>query len=162
MVEAEFKKLKEKKFGRDVYQDPEGNKFVYWKEKDILEGISGETKGKILHVTKIPRGVIKMGHIPFTHYPLYMRKLPLERYPFALVGVSLAGLRLLTPIITELESVNPPLAYAVATSPVLVGILAEKLRNVKFREEITKDIHKIEDFIMEEFEKAKGKLEEVI
>lgn len=89
-------------------------------------------------------------------------KLPLEKYPFALVGVGLGGLQLLTPVISELETVNPPLAYAVATSPALAGVLAEKLRDVKFREEVRKDIHKIEDFITEEFEKAKEKIGKVI
>jgi len=162
MAEEEFRKLKEKKWERDVYQDTEGNKFVYWEEKGILEGIEGKAKGEILHVAKVPRGVILMGHIPFTHFPIYMKKVPFKQYPFALVGVSMAGLQTLAPIIEELGTVNPPLAYAVATSPALAGILAEKLRNAKFREAVKKDIHKIEDFIKEEYEKAKEKIEEVI
>lgn len=162
MAEEEFRKLKEKKWRREVYQDKEGSKFVYWQEKGILEGISGKSEGKLLHVTKVPRGVIKIGNIPFIHYPLYMKKLALKKYPFALVGVSIAGIQTLTPVISQLEAVNPPLAYAVATSPVLVGVLAEKLRDVKFREEVKKDIHKIEHFITEEYEKAKEKIEEVI
>jgi hypothetical protein len=62
-------------------------------------------------------------------------------------------LQVLTPLIEELSGVNPILATAVATTPALAGVIAEKVvRNKAFQ----KDVKLFEKLVHEEYTKFKA------
>jgi hypothetical protein len=150
-----FKKVKEKLKGFDIYANIKGDRYAHDKEKNMFIGIDKAVKGQILHVQKQAKMPI-FGMIPIIHYPLYVQRIKAKDYPYAFVGSTVVGTQFLMPLVEELEAVNPPLAWAIASSPIVAGVVAEKLiRNKKLQAEIGKDIHKFEDFVHGELEKIK-------
>jgi hypothetical protein len=161
-----FKKQKAKLKGYDIYENIIGSRFIHDKEKKLFIGIDKENKNIILHVTpqaKMPVFVT----LPFVHYPMYIESRKFSEYPYAFTGTAVAGLQVLIPLIDELSAVNPVLATALATTPAIAGVIAEKVvRNKAFQ----KDVRLFEKLVHEEYTKFKGwekshigkKLEKVI
>jgi hypothetical protein len=150
-----FRKVKEKLKDFDIYANIKGDRYAHDKEKNLFIGIDKATKGQILHVQKHEKLPI-FGTIPIIHYPIYVGKKKIGDYPYAFAGTAVTGTQFLMPLVEELEVVNPPLAWAVASSPIVAGVVAEKLiRNKKLQAEIRKDIHKFEDFVHGELEKIR-------
>jgi hypothetical protein len=146
-----FQKQKMKLKGYDVYANIKGDRFVHDKEKRLFIGIDRVNKNVILHVKPQAKMPI-LATLPFVHKPLYIQRVKLSEYPYAFAGVSLGGLQVLTPLIEELSAVNPILATAVATTPALAGVIAEKvIRNKAFQ----KDVKLFEKLVHEEYTKFK-------
>lgn len=149
--------LKLKKVGKNRYEDPEGNIFDWKKEKKELVCIKGKREGKIFKASKVPKDVFQLTEIPFSGRKIYGGVRKTSDYPFVFVTGTLGGFYALQPMIAELMTVNPPLAYALTLSPAVASYVGEKMtRNKKLKEELSEDIHKFEDFVKKEF-RAIGK-----
>jgi len=148
-----FRKTNEKMKGLDVYANIKGERYAHDKEKNLFIGVDQRIRGQILHVRKQEKLPV-FGMIPIIHYPLYVAKRKFSEYPFLFAGTAFGGLSILEPLIMELQTVNSPLAIAVASTPALAGYVAEKIaRNPKLHDEFRKDIHKFEDFAHKEYHK---------
>jgi hypothetical protein len=146
-----FKKQKAKLKGYDVYENIIGSRFIHDKEKKLFIGIDKENKNIILHVTpqqKLPVLVT----LPFVHYPMYIEKRKFGEYPYAFTGTTLVGMQVLMPLINELSAVNPILATALATTPAIAGVIAEKVVRNKA---LQKDVKLFEKLVHEEYTKFK-------
>jgi hypothetical protein len=161
-----FKKQKARLKGYDVYENIKGDRFVHDKEKKLFIGIDKENRDVILHVTPQAKMPVFLT-LPIIHKPMYLEKIKPSEYPFALVGTYVVGTQVLMPLIDELSVVNPVLATALATTPALAGVIAEKVVRSK---ELQKDVRKFEKLVHEEYTKFKAwekahigkKLEKVI
>jgi hypothetical protein len=146
-----FKKQKAKLKGYDIYENIKGDRFIHDKEKKLFIGIDKENKNIVLHVTpqvKMPVFVT----LPFVHYPMYIESRKFSEYPYAFTGTAVAGLQVLMPLIDELSVTNPVLATALATTPAIAGVIAEKVVRNKA---VQKDVKLFEKLVHEEYTKFK-------
>ena len=144
-----FKKQKAKLKGYDVYENIKGDRFVHDKKGGLFIGIDKANKNVTLHV-KPQEKMPTLGSLPFIHKPLYIQRIKASDYPYAFVGTGLVAMQALLPMIDELSVTNPLLATAVATTPALAGIIAEKVVRNKA---LQKDVRLFEEFVQKEFHK---------
>ena len=146
-----FKKQKAKLKGYDIYENIKGDRFIHDKEKKLFIGIDKENRDVILHVKQQEKLPV-FATLPFVHYPMYIEKRKFSEYPYAFTGTTVAGLQVLMPLIDELSVVNPILATALATTPAIAGVIAEKVVRNKA---VQKDVKLFEKLVHEEYTKFK-------
>jgi len=142
-----FRKTGVKLKGYYVYENIKGDRFVHDKIKGLFIGIDPVNKNIVLHVkshSKIP----SLGTIPFIHKPLYIGKVKASQYPFAFMGISVAGIQTLIPLVEELSAINPVLAGLVYESPIIAGAVAEGVMRNKT---LQKDVKKFEKLVQKEY-----------